>query len=129
MATFIILLWVGIAFSVHCGLFLPVYYKLVKANKKTKGVIVSFDRGSFILLRDILVPIVRFKTGDNSVAEGVPEHSYFMNLNDFGRQSDVTVYYEANNPESFVIESRTEVAVNWLIIAVTLCSLAWLFLY
>ena len=129
MPTFILLLWVGIAFSVHSGMFLSIYYGLVQTGKKAKGVVVSLDRGHFVFLRSILVPILGFETEDGYRVEGLPEHSYFMELNGFDRKGEVTVYYQKDNPKSFVIESRKEVLLNWIIMASTAGAILWLFLH
>ncbi|GAB3740249.1 hypothetical protein [Spirosoma lituiforme] len=89
--------------------------------------ITGFDRSNFILLRKLFVPLVRFKTRDNTWIEGQPDHSIFHELNCFVRQGAVTVYYQKDKPEKFVIEGGLEVFVNWLVIILTLGGIGWLF--
>jgi hypothetical protein len=117
----------GIFSSVLSGLFLVSYYRLVKKANKTIGTITSFDRSDFFVLRQLWVPIVRFKTRTNTWIEHQPDHSVFYELNYFSAQREVTVYYREDTPNQFVIESGLEVFMNWLIIILTLGGIVWLF--
>ncbi|GAB3770352.1 hypothetical protein GCM10028818_07950 [Spirosoma horti] len=89
--------------------------------------ITGFDRSDFFLLRKLFVPLVRFKTRDNTWIEGQPDHSIFHELNYFVRQGAVTVYYQEDKPETFVIKGGLEVFVNWMVIILTLGGIVWLF--
>ncbi|WP_461066971.1 DUF3592 domain-containing protein [Spirosoma horti] len=117
----------GIFSSVLSGLFLVSYYRLVNRANKTIGTITSFDRSDFFILRQLWVPIVRFKTRNNTWIEHQPDHSVFHELNYFSAHREVTVYYQEDTPEKFVIESGLEVFINWLIIILTLGGIVWLF--
>ncbi len=128
MASYILLVWAGIISSVPAGLFLFFYYQLIRTANQTTGKIVSFDRSNFMIFREILVPIVRFKTQDDSFIEGQPEYSLFHEMNGFVRNSNVTVYYLPDRPENFVIACKTEVVVNWVVLAVTGCLIVGLFI-
>ncbi len=128
MKTYILITLVGIFFLVPAALFLSIYYQLVRASTQTTGEIVSFDRSNFTAFRNILVPIIRFKAQDGSLIEGQPEYSFFHELNGFVRNSNVTVYYQPDNPESSVIACQTEVVINWIVIGVTVCLISWSFL-
>ncbi len=125
MQIFIPLLVIGAYCSIFSGLFLYFYYRLVRAANKTTGKIISFDRSNYIILREILVPIVRFKKHDSSWIESQPEYSFFHELNNFVHDADVTVYYQEDKPEKFIIESKIEVFVNWMIIALTFWGIVW----
>lgn len=129
VTTPITFLFLAVVYSVHSVTFLSSYYSLVRENRKVKGVITSFDRANALLLRSTVVPIVYFKTEDNSSIEGTPEYSTFWNLNDWKRQDEVVVCYREDNPEKFVIISETDVWANWAVIGFTffclICSLIW----
>lgn len=127
MRVFIPLLLIGVLYSIHAGFFLAFYHRLKRAGNKTTGTIVSFDRSNFIIFREILVPVVRFKMQNSSLVEGQPDYTYFHEFNGFVRQGEVTVYYQEDNPKIFVIEGKPEILINWIIIAVTLIGVVWLF--
>ncbi len=74
MATYILLIWAGIVCSVLAVLFLSFYYRLVRTANQTIGEIISFGRSSFIVSREILIPIVRFKAQGGSYIESQPEY-------------------------------------------------------
>ena len=95
----------GIFSSLLSGLFLVSYYRLVHRAHKTTGTIISFDRSDFFPLRQLWVPVVRFKTRTNAWIEHQPDHSLFHELNYFSAHREVTVYYREDTPEKFVIES------------------------
>ncbi len=117
----------GIFSSVLSGFFLISYYRLIKRANKTIGTITSFERSDFFTLRQLWVPIVRFKTRTNTWIEHQPEHSVFHELNYFSAHREVRVFYREDTPKQFVIESGLEVFMNWLIIILTLGGIAWLF--
>lgn len=118
----------GIFSSVLSILFLCSYYRLVMGANKTMGTITSFDRSDLFILRRIWVPVVRFQTRNNTWVERQPEHSVFHELNYFSAHRSVRVYYRADTPDYFVIESGLEVFMNWMIIILTLGGIVWLFI-
>ncbi|WP_461069664.1 hypothetical protein [Spirosoma horti] len=118
----------GIFSSILSSLFLLSYYRLVRGACKTTGLITSFDRSASFQLRQLFVPIVRFKTGTNTWVESQPKHSIFHELNYFSLHREVRVHYQKESPENFIIESGLEVLINWLLIGLTLCGISWLLL-
>jgi len=117
----------GLFYSIFSGLFLLSYYRLVSGASKASGIITGFDRSNFFILQKLFVPLVRFETRDATWIKGQPEHSLFHELNYFIRHGEVTVYYQEDRPEKFVIESGLEVFINWMIIMLTLGGIVWLF--
>ena len=118
----------GILSSIFSGLFLLTYYRLVSRACQTTGLITSFDRSHFFELRQLFVPIVRFKTRDDTWIESQPKHSVFHGLNYFSLHREVRVHYQEDAPANFIIESGLEVLVNWLVTGLTLCGIGWLLL-
>lgn len=118
----------GILSSIFSSLFLLSYYRLVSGACQTTGLITSFVRSHFFQLRQLFVPTVRFKTRNNTWIESQPKHSVFNELNYFSLHREVRVHYQENAPANFIIESRLEVIINWLIIGFTLCGIGWLVL-
>lgn len=126
--TFLIPLLIGGIFSsIFSILFLYSYYRLVRTATNTTGTITSFDRSDFFPLRQLWVPVVRFRTHDTTWIERQADHSLFHELNYFSTHREVTVYYREDSPEKFVIESGLEVFINWMLIILTLGGIVWLF--
>lgn len=113
--------------SHDAGSFLFYYYTLVRSNQKVIGEIVNFEPTNTLFnLRPISVPVVCFRTEHNEFIESRPYCTYLTKLNNFRIHGQVTVYYQKDKPENFVVESKKEVIANWLIIGITLFALVGL---
>ena len=117
----------GVFYSMLCAFYLYDYYRLLQSGRRTVGIVVSFDQVSTLFFRSFIVPVVRFDDETNSSIEKSPQYSVFNQLYSLQRHSPVTIYYQKDKPDFFIIDNRIEPVMSWLVIAATLGAILYLF--
>ncbi len=106
--------------------FLITYFKLKKRGVKVKGYIESVEPTNWISMSIPKIK-VNFITLDNNTISGMPVRSWFVVNNDFKAGRRCILYYDEENPSTFVIKGTPEMRINILLVVLVLACVIGLF--